>query len=296
MGVFDRGGTGWAWLLVACGCGSTEPPPGPPPTRLQQQEIATSVDGLSGLTTDGDGVRWSIAERERALVTIPAEGPPRRVPLRGVPDGLDTESIAWVEGARFAVGTESMDEDRTSDLVLVVELGADEARVVGRLEVPYAMLGIEAEENRGVEGIAFVPGVSTNEWPGTLIVAMENVVERGGRRYAPLGVYADGRWRRALVALSTDTGKIAALDARAVDGGIEVRAIERHYGVMRVLGFTLGPSAETITPTLVVDLAGRVRGDANLEGLTRVGDELWLIADNHHGRRTGPNLLVRVVP
>ncbi|MBX3269318.1 MAG: esterase-like activity of phytase family protein [Sandaracinaceae bacterium] len=276
-----------AALVAVAGCGGAEPPAGPRPRALSRQTIASAVDGLSGLAIDGRGVPIAVAERGTALVAL--EASPRTIALEGVPSGLDTESIAWLGGARFALGTESMDTRRDGDPIFVVEVEGARARVVDRIELPYAVLGVTAEENRGIEGLCFVPG------PDVLVAAMENVVVERGARHAPLGVRrGGGAWARALVALSSETGKLSALSCRANDAAIEVFAIERHYGVMRVLSFELPSTPDArVTPRVALDLAGLLDGDPNLEGLALEGETLLLVTDNHHGRRTGPSELVR---
>ncbi len=288
MGVSISGRWGLVVGLVVAACGST-PPAGPRPTRVHRARLETSVDGLSGLTVDGDGELIAIAERGTVLVRI-VGATARTIRLEGVPDGVDTESIAWLGGDRFAVGTESMDESRRADLVLVVERHGDRARVVDRLELPYDLMGIDAEENRGIEGLCFVP----DEDGGVMVAAMENVVERGGRRFTPLGVRRGGRWRRVLARLGSETGKLSALDCRRDGEALDVLAIERHYGVMRVVRFSLRDADAEVTPRVVYDLAGQLEGDPNLEGLARQGDALVLVVDNHHGRRTGPNETLRL--
>lgn len=274
-------------MTLVAGCGST-PPAGPRPSRVDRRPIQVAVDGLSGLTIDGEGHAIAVAERGTALVRID-DGAVGTIPLDGVPDGLDTESIAWLGGERFALGTESMDESRDGDAVLVVERANDRARVVDRFELPYSLLGIEAEENRGIEGLCFVPG------DDVLLAGMENVVEQDGHRFTPLAVRRGDRWvSRVLVRLGSETGKISALDCRRDGDAIDVFAIERHYGVMRVVRFALREGDTRVTPRVVYDLAGQLEGDPNLEGIARDGDELVLINDNHHGRRSGPTERLRL--
>lgn len=277
-----------ASTLVACGSGA---PTGPRPSRIERAPIAgLRIDGLSGLALDGDGVPIAVPERGAALVELGPRGA-RAIPLDGVPGGVETESIAWLGGERFALGTESMDVERTADAILIVERGPARARVVEHVTLPYSILGVRAEENHGIEGLCFAPG----EGGGTLIAAMENVVSRGGARWAPLGVReGDGAFRRVLARLGSETGKLSALDCRRRGDAIEVLAIERHFGVMRIVRFDLPPSADRVTPRVVYDLAGRLEGDPNLEGIARAGDELLLLVDNHYGTRQGPNELVRV--
>lgn len=274
--------------MVVAACSAA--PAGPRPARVDRAPIDVAIDGLSGLAIDGDGVPIAVAEGGEALVAIGPRGA-RAIPLVGVPDGVETESIAWLGGDRFALGTESMDVGRTADAILIVERGPERARVVDRVALPYSVLGVRGEENHGIEGLCFAPG----ERGGTLIAAMENVASRDGARWAPLGVReGDGAFRRVLLRLGSETGKISALDCRRRGDAIDVIAIERHFGVMRIVQFDLRAGVDRVTPRVVYDLAGRLEGDPNLEGIARAGDELLLVVDNHYGTRQGPNELVRV--
>jgi hypothetical protein len=273
------------WLLAACSSAAVErPQSGPGPARVRLDEAVP--DGLSGLTRDGDGVLWASPETNRSLVAIRERRTASVVPLEGVPDALDLESIEWMEGRRFLGGTESMDTSRTSDPLLVIEV-AERARVVSQIPIPYASLGIEAEENHGIESVCWANGRA--------VVVFENVLDENGR-VAPLGLVTLEPF--AVVShrlvLGTDTGKIAGVACRARGTAIEAFAVERHYEVMRVVRFSIDASAASsrIRSRVVVDLAGTLSGDPNLEGIAIDGEDLVLVVDNHYGERTGPNELV----
>ncbi|HJL15319.1 MAG TPA: esterase-like activity of phytase family protein [Sandaracinaceae bacterium LLY-WYZ-13_1] len=275
-----------AALLLGC-----DDEPRPLPEGVERTAVDTP-DGLSGLARDGDGRLWAVAESERWLVRLDG-AVPRRVPLEGVPEGLDTESIAWIEGDRFALGTESMDESRDADLILVVRVDGERARVLERLALPYAAVGVEAEENHGIEALC-VAG-------GRYYAVLENVITRGGARHAPLAVYdpPTETWRAHRIRLRTETGKIAALACRTDGDGetVAAHAVERHFDVMRIHALALptdAPSGRTLVPREVRVLDERLEDDPNLEGLEYDGDDVVLVTDNHHGRRTGPTELVRV--
>ena len=85
---------------------------------------------------------------------------------------------------------------------------------------------------------------------------------------------------------------------RATNKGFEAIAIERHFGVMRILSFAIpaqGLPADPINPTLRTDLAGHLEGNPNLEGLSfGQGSSVWLVVDNAYGRITGPNEVIRI--
>src|SRR5438477_398046 len=76
---------------------------------------------------------------------------------------------------------------------------------------------------------------------GRLVAASETVQTIDRRRYAPVGVMnEDGTALRAFrLRLTSPTGAISAMTCRASPGGIEALAIERHYGVGRLLRFTI---------------------------------------------------------
>ncbi|MCZ7685990.1 MAG: esterase-like activity of phytase family protein [Sandaracinaceae bacterium] len=271
------------WLLLASACGRR-----PLPDGVERVPLRTDADGLSGLAVHADGTLWAIAESAGPLVRIDgARGV--TVPLEGVPEGLDTESIAWLDRERVAIGTESMDAARDGDVILVARVEGERARVIDRVRLPYSLLGASGEENHGVEALCAAGG--------RLFAVLENVRVVEGRRRAPLAVYDLGaqRWEAREVALTSETGKIAGLACRARGGVIEAHAIERHFGVARVVRFAIDPSSRgVLSPAVVRDLDGLLDGDPNPRGIEHDEDALVLVIDNHYGRRTGPNELVRV--
>ena len=92
-------------------------------------------------------------------------------------------------------------------------------------------------------------------------------------------------WTAHRVALSSDTGKLAALDCRVVDGAIEALAVERHYGVSRLVRFRVpqGSEPQWIEPTVVADLSKLVSPLTNFEGLAWLDDgSAALVTDNQY--------------
>jgi hypothetical protein len=70
-----------------------------------------------------------------------------------------------------------------------------------------------------------------------------------------------------------------------------VIAIERHFGVSRIIHFTLGDRAATVVRDLVELAAGR-----NFEGIARLPDgRIALVNDNQYKTIDGPSQLV-IVP
>lgn len=277
--------------LLACSLASACTEHRVVPHGVERVVLSAAPDGLSGLARDGDGTLWAIAESAGPLVRI--EGTRGvTVPLEGVPEGVDTESIAWIDGDRFAIGTESMDTVRDADVILIAEVEGDRASVIDRVLLPYSRLGVSAEENHGIEALCAAGG--------RLFAVMEQVRVVGRSRRAPLAIYtlADRTWQVREIILGSETGKIAGLACRARGERIEAHAVERHFAVMRIVRFELDPSSRgVITPTIVRNLDARLEGDPNLEGIEYDGDTadgLVLIVDNHYRRRTGANELVRV--
>lgn len=291
-------------LLGAFGSGCQEAAPQktasvapPQPSAVAQptstiQEIDLKLDdinGLSGLAVDGKGVVWAVPERNALLLQLGATRVERRLIIRGVPDGLDLEALAWLGGSRFAIGTESMVTPRASELVLVVDVGDDRAAVVDHIDIPYDKLGIQGEVNRGIEGLCFAGG--------HLLAAFEQVMETDGQRYAIIADYAANRELRVFrLQVTTRTGKVSGMDCRVAGNKLEVIAIERHFGVHRLITFDVPTdvSSGVIAARLLLSLEGRISATLNPEGLVWSGKSLLVIIDNQYGTRTGPNVLLRI--
>lgn len=276
-------------VLAGCvalwGCGTRSDA-----TPVAESVVSVAATGLSGLTVDGDGALVSVAERDRVIVLITPGQPAREVPLSGVPGGVDLEAIAWLEGDRFVVASESGDADRDEDLLFVVELGPERARVVETVSMPYAAVGATPADNDGIEGLCIVEG--------TWIAALEHPHEG----LATLAVRdRDGAWSGRDVRLTTRIGKLSALACHRARGGTRVWAIERGidrspFGdewVARVLWFALPAAGRLAMPQVASDLAGRVPGQPNPEGLAFVNDEAWIVTDNHYRVRVGDTRLLR---
>jgi hypothetical protein len=274
--------------LVACGKHHREPPGDLDRARALFDEIAIDVPpGESDLTIDDRGHVWAIAERDHVITEIEVGTPPRLTPhpLDGVPDGLDTEALTWLGGTQFAIGTEGQDDPTAS--VLYAELGGDgHIRVQRERRLSPDDLGVKLTKNHGVEGMC-----STSD---QLLVAIESVGHDATGRWAPLvRIHGDAitlsHWR-----LTTDEGKVSALACTfAADGTADILAIERHYGVSRIVHGVAAPGAVDITPTVELDLFP-INGDRlNLEGLVRLADKRWVIINDNQGSRTdGPTELL----
>ncbi|HWN67071.1 MAG TPA: hypothetical protein VNM90_05495 [Haliangium sp.] len=312
-----------AWLLGcavtgmgACqGSGSRSAPKGEGATGpAVPAEVAVvaleDVAGLSGAATDARGVLWMVPERRHVLIEQAAGAPARAWPLSGVPDeGLDLESLAWlgtIEGReRFAVGTEGVCE-RNTHAVLVVERQGEGFAVVETIRLPLDLWPeIVCEDGHGLEGLCAAggtqPGEAAGEAPGEgyIVAAIEHPEQDAEqRRWAPLGVRGpDGRWTPHRVALTSETGKISALDCRLMDAGqgiegIEVWAIERHFETSRLVRFVVprDGAAGPITPVVVMDLTRYTDGGRrNFEGLIVTGDRVRVLVDNQWRTISGPN-------
>ena len=281
-----RAGGAIALALLACvGCTKKEPRG---PGRILT--LDTEVVGLSGLSADEHGALWAPGEDADAVIRIdPRSGGVTRYSVVGAPKGTDLEALSWVEGTRFVLGTETQQKGRTRDVILDGRLraGSFELAPVGHLD--YSRWGLSARDNHGIEGICHVDGV--------LVMATELAEEQRGRRWAPLGMYdpMTKSWTAHRVALSSEDGKLAALDCRTRDGAIEALAVERHYGVSRLLRFRIpkGDVAQWIEPTLAADLSKLVEPLPNFEGLAWLDDgSAWLLNDNkYRGRSSEPSRL-----
>ncbi len=247
--------------------------------------------GVSGSATANDGTLYAVAERQRFLLALKlTDGTPglgaQPLPIDGVPEGADTESMTWIRPGLFAFGTETQEDGRADDVVLLASVGPDRVSVTDRLVVHYADFGLTPYGNQGLEGLC-----SVDE---TLLVAAETPISTRTGRYAALfrTSLSERRWYMARLHLSTSTGKISALDCRRDGEQMQVVAIERHYGTAKLLMFrmpVLGPLTD-LEPRVVADLDAIVAGVPNMEGVTFAGaGQVVVLVDNDNGGITGPN-------
>lgn len=277
-------------LLLAAGCSKKQPPRGP--GRIVT--LDTDVVGLSGLSRDEHGAFWVPGEDADAVLRIDSDTfGVTRYPVVGAPRGIDLEALAWVDGTRFVVGTETQEEGRARDVILDGRLDGGRFKVAPIGHLDYARWGLTARGNHGIEGICHVHGV--------LVLATELVEEQRGRRWAPVGMYdpKTQSWTSHRVALTSKTGKLAALDCRLHDGTIEALVVERHYGVSRLIRFPVpqGPKAQWIEPTVVADLSKAVTPLPNFEGLAWLDDgSAVLLTDNQYRGVTDESSRLYFIP
>ncbi|MEM7437529.1 MAG: esterase-like activity of phytase family protein [Myxococcota bacterium] len=162
-----------------------------------------------------------------------------------------------------------------------------------RDRIEYKAWGLTAPHNRGMEGLCYADGI--------LVLATELVDERQGKRWAPVATFdvAKGKWTTFWVALSSKTGKLAGVGCRVIDGKVVALAVERHFGVSRLLRFQLpsgpsGPSGPSrIEPEIAADLATVIKPLPNFEGVVWDDDgSVVLLTDNlYKGRSPDPSRL-----
>ena len=260
-------------------------------------------DLAPGRDPNGAPAYYLFPERQRALLQLDPPWPNAndltQAPLRaraelrsveGVPVDHDTEALAFLPDGRFVLGTETPWPNRSHDDVLVVQRRGHGASVVARWPFAYAPFGLRGQSNQGLEGLC-VAGNS-------LLVASETAGKApDGSRYAPLGLRrlqgTTGGFVPLRLPLSSATGKVSALACRAVDDGrLEVLAIERHYGVGRVVRTFVPVDAAPFAPLqaqVVVDLTELMPRLPNYEGIAWLdGGDVLLITDNSMGFATGP--------
>ncbi len=278
-----------ALLLVCAGCTKKEPHG---PGRIVT--LDTDVAGLSGLTVDEHGAFWAPGEDGDAVVRIdPETFAVTRYPVIGGPPGTDLEAMSWVDATRFVLGTETQEKGRLRDVILDGRLDRGRFVVAPGGQLDYARWLLTAPDNRGIEGICHVDGV--------LVLATELVERRRGRRWAPVGMFdpKTQTWTAHRVGLSSKTGKLAAMSCRVIDGSIVALAVERHFGVSRLLRFNIphGPEGQWIEPTVVADLSELISPLPNFEGLAWMEDgSAVVVTDNQYGRGTGEPSRLYFIP
>jgi hypothetical protein len=277
-------------LLLACaGCTKKEPRG---PGRIVT--LDAEVRGLSGLTVDDHGAFWAPGEDGDAVLRIdPETFGVTRYPVVGAPPGTDLEAMAWVGGTRFLLGTETQERGRPSDTILDGRLDAGRFVVVPVGNLDYARWQLTAPDNLGIEGICHVDGL--------FVLATELVERQRKGRWAPVGMFdpKTQSWTAHRIKLTSRTGKLAALSCRLVGESIVALAVERHYGVSRLLRFQIprGPEGQWIEPTLAADLSELVSPLPNFEGLVWMDDgSAVVLTDNQHRTATGEPSRLYVIP
>jgi phytase-like protein len=253
------------------------------------------VRGLSGLARRGDGRFFAVPERARAMIAFEVKDRGARrvggpIPIVGAEQGLDLESLAWIEGDRFAIGTETLTPERTSDAILFGAIARGVLAISERIAFEYAPWALTARRNDGIEGLCSTAG--------KLIAASETVGTAGDHRFAPLGVYdlAAKVWTSHRLMLTSLEGKISSLACRTGSAGaIELYAVERHFETMRVLTATIGTSRD-IRPEVACDLRPLFpNAPPNFEGIELSPDGGWvLVSDNDYRGVTGPAIVAVV--
>ena len=291
---------GCAMLLLGCASSGPEPwleAESPDVPILRASIASLGGIGLSGITLDGSGRLWAIPERKRVLVALAhtpsGELTVREVPLSGVAEDLELESIAWIGERRFAIGTERR-AARTTDRVLLATVDDDGAEVDGDIVLDYgALWGIVAPSNEGIEGLCYSAG--------QLVAAGEPVLVRDGKRYAPVArrLIQDGHWVPHLVELTSTTGKLSALDCQISPrtDSLYMLAVERHYGVARIVHFVLPlANASVQRASLLSELGPRLGRIPNVEGIARQGNQIILMTDHDTVGQAGATESITVGP
>ena len=279
-------------VVAGCACSSTSEPPTPPNVSpLSRIELADQdVRGISGLARAPDGTLWAVGERDHVLLALSATDGRTlsRRAIDGVDGSVDLESLAWLGNSRIAVGTERAAEGRQTDAIYFIDVGAMDARVANSVDLRYELWGIVPRGNQGIEGLCYADSI--------LLAGVESPSERDGKRVAAIGRYDMERaaWTPLWLQLTSDTGKLSALDCRGNGDHLDVLAVERHFEVARVLRFSVPRTGDpgVIAPTNVLDLAPHKSDNDNFEGIVWVGDgSAALIVDNDFGSISAPNSL-----
>jgi hypothetical protein len=274
-------------LLAACDQRDKQPMDQAAAAKLFEQIEIAAPPGMSDLSIDDRGVLWSIAERERKILEIDISKRPAFAfvhELQGIAKGVDTEGLVWLGGGTFAIGVEGAHSPSAS--VVSAERRGDAIVATATRELSDAQLGVTLTANHGFEAVC--------GRAGELLAACESIGTDDGKRWAPV-VRLRGNEPPQLTKLwlTSKEGKISALTCTIGDDGVaHVAAIERHFGVARILSFDVARDATEVTPKVEIDLHPIIHDDFNLEGITRLADGRFvLINDNQAGKASGPTQL-----
>lgn len=256
--------------------------------KLFDMHQIESPPGMSDLTIDDRGVLWAIAERDPEILEIDVRKQPI-VPivhkLEGIAKGVDTESIVWLGNGKFMLGVEGANGPWAA--LVTAELRGDAIVATHTRELVDSQVGVTLTTNHGVEGMC--------GRDGELLAVVESVGKDpvSGKRFAPLLRLRGETIHTGKLWLTSDKGKISAMACTiADDGTAQVIALERHFGVARVLKFSVGRTDVETTPTVELDLHAVIHDDYNLEGIARLLDgRLVMINDNQGRLGSGPTQL-----
>ncbi|MEM1025815.1 MAG: esterase-like activity of phytase family protein [Myxococcota bacterium] len=285
-----------ALSLSACREPAAPPTEVPPLPRLTLDDpVLRGVSGMALIPNSSEPLQYLVVpERGRHIVPVVLSGSDSddievrsgpAIPMRGVPEGMDTESIAFFrpesDPTQIVLGTETH-SPRSTDALLLGEMtpAAFEVRKVVPLD--YAAWSMTAEKNRGLEGVCAVEG--------RIVAVSETLDERNGQRWAPTAIYdvETEEWTYHRVGLETRDGKLSGLSCVGGERGqIVVSAIERHYETMHLIRFVLGDMPDVSSQDLVDLAPGIGANPPNLEGLARAKDGFLLVTDNDNGQVAG---------
>lgn len=257
-------------------------------SKLFDMHRLQSPPGMSDLTIDDRGVLWSISERDRQILEIDVRKQPI-VPivhkLEGIAKGVDTEAIVWLGNGKFVIGVEGANGPWAA--LVSAEVQGDSIVATATRELSDAQVGVTLVPNHGIEALC--------GRDGELLAAVESVGSDpiSGKRWAPVVRLRGDSVQAAKLWLTTGAGKISAMSCTMTDDGTaQVVAIERHFGVARILKFSIGRTDLEVTPTVELDLNPIIHDDYNLEGIVTLPDgRLVMINDNQGRQASGPTEL-----
>jgi hypothetical protein len=189
------------------------------------------VHGLSGLAVDGDGRLWTVAERGAVAFAITVDGgvsTARRHPIAGLPPGEDLEAVAVADDGGLWLGTEGRDRG-VARVFHAARAGDGFAIDRPAIELRAETVGVEVGANHGAEGVCAAAG--------RIYVAIETAGRDDDGRWAPVVAIdpASGAQVVRRLRLTSDAGKLSALECWRDGERVRGWAIERHFAVTRLL-------------------------------------------------------------
>lgn len=271
------------FLLAACHAHDKAPPAN---NKLFDTIAIHVPPGISDLTLDDKGHLWAIAERDRVATEMTPDGRTIADHMVDIPAGVDTEAIAFLGDGRFAIGTEGADVP-TAGIVFAKLDDHGALQPTATRDLTSADLGVMLVKNHGVEAVC--------GHGDEVLAAIETVGTDDHGRYAPLVHLRGDQMTVGKLRLTSDVGKISALAcAWKPDGSVDIRAVERHYKVSRILHGSLAAGAADVAPAVEIDLEPVLHDSLNVEGLVVLPDgHLEAVNDNQGSTVTGPTVLMR---
>lgn len=248
--------------------------------------------GVSGLDAFRNGT-IAVAERSGFAFHIEKDGAFRKLTINGHKSDIDLEGVATLDDDTVLFSTE---RSKTHDYeeIWVGTVKSDRIDIASKHTIPKPSEWTFGHNN-GLEGIC----ISANYiW----VIAEIDFKDHGKRSAGLARIHKsdlksndDTTPTWFSVPLTSAKGKLSALDCDNKDDHVVFWAVERHFGVSRIIEFKINTTQDNTLPiqsSPILELAHILPVIPNFEGLVRSREGHWvLINDNEYTTLDGDTFL-----